>query len=314
MSMSKLKQLYYRAQKSCIHFVYKARALFLVGKVPKDTLVMRVDGGVCSQMHFYLIGQLFREKGMTIKYDISWFENNGKDNNGKYVRNFDLLKLFPKLQIDIATNRDIAYTKQNIHYNNIFNEDSLYALKYLETVTPPCYLDGYYKEPSYFYTETFHKYFKADYSVLDDHNRDVLNSIQKQENPVAVHVRRGDLAQYNEAYGSPCTNDYFVESVNYIIDRFSDVFFYFFSDEPQWVRNALAINLPSGTNYMIVDINGSDRGYMDLLLMSACKHHITSKGTLGKYGALLSRSNGVVICADDQKEHRWNVIGDVVFI
>ncbi len=67
-------------------------------------------------------------------------------------------------------------------------------------------------------------------------------------------------------------------------------FFYFFSDEPDWVRDELIpqLYLTEG-NCKIVDINGSDKGYMDLFLIARCKHQITSKGTLGKYGALFRR-------------------------
>ena len=59
-------------------------------------------------------------------------------------------------------------------------------------------------------------------------------------------------------------------------------------------------------NYKIVNINGSDKGYMDLFLIAHCKHQITSKGTLGKYGALLMDNSGkIVIMSDDGSEERW---------
>ena len=36
-------------------------------------VLVRMDGGICSQMHFYMIGHYFEEKGFTVKYDLSWF-------------------------------------------------------------------------------------------------------------------------------------------------------------------------------------------------------------------------------------------------
>lgn len=64
--------------------------------------------------------------------------------------------------------------------------------------------------------------------------------------------------------------------------------------------------MPLSDNYSVVDINGSDKGYMDLYLISHCKHQITSKGTLGKYGALLDDNIGkYVILCDDVTEYSW---------
>ena len=84
-------------------------------------------------------------------------------------------------------------------------------------------------------------------------------------------------------------------------------FFYFFSDEPEWVASELIPYLEfANENYKVVDINGSDKGYMDLFLIAYCKHQITSKGTLGKYGALLrDSSDKIVILCDDKVEYQW---------
>ena len=45
---------------------------------------------------------------------------------------------------------------------------------------------------------------------------------------------------------------------------------------------------------------------MDLFLIARCRHQITSKGTLGKYGALLGDNpeKTVVLC-DDKVEYPW---------
>ena len=45
---------------------------------------------------------------------------------------------------------------------------------------------------------------------------------------------------------------------------------------------------------------------MDLFLIAHCKHQITSKGTLGKYGALLADNSAkVVVLCDDEIEYCW---------
>ena len=55
---------------------------------------------------------------------------------------------------------------------------------------------------------------------------------------------------------------------------------------------------------------------MDLFLIAHCRHCITSKGTLGKYGALLGDdSNKYVILCDDETEYVWkNLFQHPIFL
>ena len=47
--------------------------------------------------------------------------------------------------------------------------------------------------------------------------------------------------------------------------------------------------------------NDDTHGYMDLLLISRCQHQITSKGTLGKFGAMFGNQKGkIVVDRDDE--------------
>ena len=53
---------------------------------PKVVLLM--DGGVCSQMHQYLLGHLFGQKGYRVEYDLTFFKEWGSDMDYHFVRNF----------------------------------------------------------------------------------------------------------------------------------------------------------------------------------------------------------------------------------
>ena len=95
-----------------------------------------------------------------------------------------------------------------------------------------------------------------------------------------------------------------------------ETYYYFFSDESDWVRGGLLKDLPLTDNYRVVDINGSDKGYMDLFLMACCKHQITSKGTMGKYAAILNdNKDKLVTLCNDKTELPWlNFIDNSVLI
>ena len=59
----------------------------------------------------------------------------------------------------------------------------------------------------------------------------------------------------------------------------------------------------------VVDINGSDKGYMDLYLLAHCKHQITTKGTLGKFGALLADNpDKYVVLYNDETQQYWKML------
>ena len=281
-------------------------SILLKANVFTPKVVVRMDGGICSQMHFFLIGQLFHKKGWCVEYDLSWFKN-GKDLTGCFERNFDLLKLFPNLKFEKASYLTLKIYSFLFNCENDYFSDKKLSLTYLNLI-PPVYLSGYYQDPLSLYTVDFKQYFHVSEDILNERNLLVLNNIQKYENSVAIHVRRGDLSQYLEAYGHPASIHYFYEAISYFNKKYNECFYFIFSDEPEWCRAHLVEELPIDNKYQIVDVNGSDKGYMDLVLISKCRHKIASKGSLGKYGSLLSTTFGDVVVCDDASEKEWREI------
>lgn len=270
-------------------------------------VVVLVDGGICSQMHQYLIGKLFVEKGYKVVFDLSFYKEWGSDLNYQFVRNFDLLKAFPELHMRMASDLEISVYKKK--YFNLGNNTTskINDFSFLQK-TPPIYLGGYYHLPSDIWLPVFKSTFNILTSVLDDSNQLKYAEIGQRPVSVAVHVRRGDLKVEIPAYGKPASTEYFRSAISYMYANVASPYFYFFSDEPEWVREELVpyLNLVLKKDCEVVDINGSDKGYMDLFLIANCTHQITSKGTMGKYGALLNDNQcKIVILCDDEIEYVW---------
>lgn len=269
-----------------------------------DEVTIVTDGGVCSQMHFYLMGEMLRRRGARVSFDMRWFRKHGIDLDGRFVRNFDLLRCFPYLsQRECRGVKRLLMRKLFRQHHDYFKSTDT---DWVNTVAP-AYLTGYYHDPQEMYTEVFRQVFHLDpEQILDPQNLDMLRTIRSAgPDAVAVHVRRGDLANFHIGYGNPATARYFTEAVRTICDTAPDARFFIFSDEPDWVRANLMDIFPGGT---VVDINGSDRGYMDLTLMAQCHHHITSKGSLGKYAAMLradEQTDGIVTLCDEPDSHPW---------
>ncbi len=262
--------------------------------------VVRMDGGICSQMHFFLIGELLARKGYQVKYDIRWFKSQGKDLTGKFARNFDLLKAFPYLQFSVATSMETFFYSRLAANNSIS----------LSKIQPPLYLGGYYDSNNEMYEKLFSLVFKVDIAVLDKENKKVYEQISKNDNTVAIHVRRGDLASFNGAYGKPVGIDYFTHVLQRLYKKIGALNCYLFSDEPQWIKENLLDELPQVNAYTLIDFNGSDKGYMDMFLISACQYQISSKGSLGKFGGFLNDDvdGKIYVYADDVEREKWEGI------
>lgn len=286
---------------------YRIYKILTVCNIIPSKVVVLMDGGICSQMNQYLLGQCYFKKGLPVFYDMSFFNEWGSDLNCRFARNFDLLKAFPYLSLKEASKEMISVYKKkySIIGNNTEGSRRLDDYSFLECISP-LYLGGYYQLPCELWLEAFHSCFKLVPEILNTPNRKLYDAIREKPSAIAVHVRRGDLKEEVFAYGKPATLDYFQRGVQFFREKVSAPYFYFFSDEPDWVTEELTPNLSLENNFEVVNINGSDSGYMDLYLIANCKHQITSKGTLGKYGAILMDcpEKYVVLC-DDVTEHGW---------
>ncbi len=63
------------------------------GILSGNIYVLRIDGGICSQINQYIQGKYLEEQGHRVIYNLDWYQKNGMDLNGKYPRNYELEKL-----------------------------------------------------------------------------------------------------------------------------------------------------------------------------------------------------------------------------
>jgi hypothetical protein len=250
-------------------------------------------------MHQYLLGRLLASKGQNVVYDTVWFRNGGTDVNGEHLRPFVLLKSFPALDF-IEVSKVVGWIyRYCFKYVGGYPEDQ--SVDWVN-FKDPIYMGGYYADPDNLYSSLFKQYFKcAPEGVLDKRNQAIYDSIDV-DHSVAVHVRRGDLAGYMIGYGYPVSEDYFGNAIKYMLGIFTQLKFYFFSDDLDYVKNTLIPSIGMDFKYTLVS-NTPENGHYDLFLMARCTHQITSKGTLGKYSALLgTNEDKVVIVSKDDNQ------------
>ncbi len=259
----------------------------------KRKIVLYIDGGICSQMVFYAFGLFFESKGCDVEYDFRWFRKCGKDLNGKFDRSFVMDKAFPNLKYKKAS-RFKAWV-----YRHFFNNKWT-----INNIPRHLYVGGYHdlRTPCFQqYKDVFKKNFKpVDLYLISD----LLKEIQNNDS-CAVHVRRGDLAQYNPVYGNPPSAETFVKAIKYVIKQKPKSVFYFFSDEMNFVKQNIIPLLPKNIKYKLCDQNGSNKGYLDLYLISHAKSIIASHGSFGNTGKDINVNSDLLFVStkDFQKEN-----------
>lgn len=271
----------------------------------KDSLVVLwTNGGISSQMNFYARYKYFEELGYNVKFDMKWFDDFNKVHpNDSYTRNFDLLKAFPSIKISIANESEIKTCKEN----NYINTDEIKAKglesKLVEFVKPNTYITGYsIKRSASDYWDFFRERFNPE---LDEKNKKWLNLIlEDDKNSCGVHVRRGDLSTYNEAYGDPVPADYFISAIKFLYNKNPNMSFYFFSEEVDWIRDNIIPYIDKEIKYHIVDANNAGTGYLDLFLLSKCKYIIGSQGSFGRFAYNLSYNSKFIDYYENKNSYK----------
>ena len=160
------------------------------------------------------------------------------------------------------------------------------------------YLQGYWQSEKYFASvkeevkQTFQ--FRLPMPSNAQKTAQEIGSVQS----ISVHIRRGDyLKKRRIAEVNICSENYYRRAVEYIQEHVDKPVFYVFSDDPQWAP-AQGI-FPKGTVY--VSGHTGKEAYLDMQLMSLCRHHIIANSSFSWWGAWLGQGEGRIILAPN----RW---------
>ncbi len=149
-----------------------------------------------------------------------------------------------------------------------------------------CYLLGYWQNEGYF--APIADALRAEFVLkapLSAPSAALTREIEATE-AVGVHVRRGDYAHNPgilKRHGL-CSPEYYQTCARQILRQQPRAVFYVFSDDLQWA----AENLDLGGPRVLVDHNGPERDYEDMLIMSRCRYFIIANSSFSWWAAWLS--------------------------
>lgn len=176
-------------------------------------------------------------------------------------------------------------------------------------VRETAYLTGYFQSEKYFQDvekqvrEAFVFSDKIWDRVPDKTSEKIKGYLEQIQSSlsVSIHVRRGDYLSNEEAYGGICTEEYYQKAIMLMQERFPEAVFFVFSNDMQWFRERLGEwaeqgNI-SGERFVLTEGTDEETGYLDMLLMSNCRHHIVANSSFSWWGAWLASYADKVILA-----------------
>jgi len=271
----------------------------------KPVVVMRIMGGLASQMHKYGIGRSLADKHRCdLLLDLTWFE---KQNVKDTIREFLLEKFNTRYTIascktinELKTGeirRKLASMTRKFGLRDKFIKSSHYIRsnnsKNVFDSLPSVYIEGEWFGGRMI--EGNRNFLLNDFSLRDEISKPasiVLSDILERES-VAIHVRRGDFVSNSKAASFHCltTIEYYQAATNYLKKKVADPRFFVFSDDPEWAKKNLGQFLKNS-----FFVRGS-MPYEDIILIKNCRHQIISNSGFGWFGAWLNKNEEKILIA-----------------
>lgn len=274
-------------------------------------LIIRVNGGLGNQLQQYALYDKLRSLQKEVKLDLSWFQKD----MGRASRRIVELDYFPGVTYETATREEeeailgkrnmVAKGLERLHLKTspLYIEHQMYDPSIFQLDNK--ILEGYWACEGYYADRISKLREQLEFpSKLNDRNERMKEKMQKT-NSVSIHIRRGDyLTEENrKMFGGICTDAYYKAAIDKIRACVREPHFFVFSDDPVYCKRAY-----DNKEFTVVDVNRGSDSYLDLHLMSCCRHNICANSTFSFWGARLNRQeNQLKIRPLKQKNCDWYV-------
>jgi hypothetical protein len=126
-----------------------------------------------------------------------------------------------------------------------------------------------------------------------------LQEIQDTES-VAIHIRLGDYLSNPEAHAlhGVCPFEYYYSAIQFMRNQLSDPHFYIFSDDIHLAKEKFQL---SGPDFSDIEGHTGKMSYLDLYIMSKCRHFIIANSTFSWWSAWLGSNHEKIVIAPE----RW---------
>jgi hypothetical protein len=265
-----------------------------------NSIIFDFSGGLGDQLFSFLYAyKVFKEYKNDNNYKFYFNINDCNDEQGgfkllsfdirKYI-NFETVKL-PREIIKIYSDTKSyscsysfdkkLFTNNNINRHIVDNTNAIEAPIIIKRKVG--FSDNYNKYPDDI------RNMLTLIAPMDEANKNKLEKIKNCDNPICIHLRRGDVIR-NKNKGYAVNKNYVNRSIREMINKLkerdskiNEFNFFIFSNGIEWARENLDFNIENidkniTVNSDFVDINDDTKSEFELELMKNCKHYIISGG------------------------------------
>ena len=158
------------------------------------------------------------------------------------------------------------------------------------------YFSGYWQ--SYKYTEPVKKELREKFQFREIDDKKIREIVQQMtiNNTVSLHIRAGDyLSPQNAAiFGGICTLEYYCTAIEFMVKKINNPLFFVFSNDINWCKE----NIPlSNVVWMDEKILSTHEDWVEMYLMSCCKHNIIANSSFSWWAAWLNENSEKIVIA-----------------
>ncbi len=275
--------------------------------------IIRMTGGMGNQMFQYALYLKLRSQGREVKFD-DRSEYEGRDARPIFLWAFGIdYPAASKSEIDKITDgspkfshrvRRKLFGRRSLEYHE---KDCDFDTQIL--LREPAYLTGYFQSEKYFegVEGLVRETFTFSDKIWEDLPEGMVSQFMAYERQikdtmsVSVHMRRGDYLENPGLYGGICTEEYYRKAIEVMQDKENDAVFFLFSNEPEWQKEWVRRTYGEDERFVVVEGGTEETGYLDMFLMSRCRHHIIANSSFSWWGAWLGQDGGKQVYAPS----RW---------
>lgn len=277
-------------------------------------VIGRITSGLGNQLFQYALARTLALRNHTSLYlDLSYYKQTYATNTPRTFKldrfnvRYERLETSPYVYLSKATkllpNRSLKPFAQFVREPHFH-----FGRAVLEAKAKLIVLEGFWQSERYFgecaSVIRDELSFKRQVGPAFDSYR---RMIQQAELPISIHIRRGDYVthpEFSQSFGFVGLA-YYQQAIRMITNRFPSATLFVFSDDMDWVRHNLSLNLP----HVFVNNTGADADVDDLESISLCHHHVIANSSFSWWGAWLNpRADKVVVAPNQWFKNKpdWN--------
>lgn len=222
--------------------------------------LIKVTGGLGNQMFIYAFYLRMKKYYPKVRIDLSDMMHY------KVHYGYEMHRVFNLPHTEFCINQPLKKVIEFLFFKKIYERkqapNSLRAFE-KKYFWPLLYFKGFYQSERFFadIKDEVRESFTFDKNKANSRSLNMLEILDKDENAVSLHIRRGDYLQPKHwaTTGSVCQLPYYQNAIAEMSRRVASPSYYIFSDDIAWVKENLPLQ-----NAVYIDWNTDEDSWQDI--------------------------------------------------